>query len=162
MKISGTVFRDGDIRFDDDGSQIVHYQGRGVLWSADEAEIDEIVCAGGSGTTDCSTNMASWDPATNFMVLVSNKNVEYDTGGSTPTIPGAFQGVIYSTGTCLMHEGFKLSGPAICNRLDIASSSQGWPTFYTWPPFGSLLDGQIYANTATATAFNITLGSADG
>ena len=33
LKIKGTIFIDGDFRFDDDG-QIVHYQGRGIIYAA--------------------------------------------------------------------------------------------------------------------------------
>ena len=49
LKIKGTIFRDGDFRFDDDGT-VVHYQGRGIIYTVGHIEFDEQVCAGGSGT----------------------------------------------------------------------------------------------------------------
>ena len=49
MTIYGTVFVDGNFRFDNDG-QVVHYHGRGDIFSGGAAEIDALVCAGGSGT----------------------------------------------------------------------------------------------------------------
>ena len=36
------------------------------------------------------------------------------------------------------------------------------PTFYTFPYVGNLTDGQKYADTATATLFELTLGVQDG
>ena len=48
LKIFGTIFLDGDFRFDDNG-QIAHYQGRGIIYAARDIEFDEQVCAGGTG-----------------------------------------------------------------------------------------------------------------
>ena len=48
LKVQGTIYIDGDIRFDDNG-QIVHYQGRAIIYSSDDVEFDERVCAGGTG-----------------------------------------------------------------------------------------------------------------
>ena len=47
LKVFGTIYIDGDIRFDDNG-QIVHYQGRAIIYASDDIEFDERVCAGGS------------------------------------------------------------------------------------------------------------------
>ena len=50
-------------------------------------EIDEVVCAGGSGTTlatSClATGMQNWDPTQNYMVLMSKEDNEYDQGGTS-------------------------------------------------------------------------------
>ena len=86
MTILGTIFIDGNFRFDDDG-EIVHYQGTADIMSGGYDEIDEVVCAGGSGTAepadDCiSTGMANWDATQNYMTLMSMKDNEYDQGGS--------------------------------------------------------------------------------
>jgi hypothetical protein len=171
LNIKGTIFVDGDFRFDDDG-QIVHYQGRGIIYAAGDIEYDEIVCAGGSGTTNCITaGMASWSPATNMMVLLSGGNSEYDQGGSTctpgPTCPGGhpmagFQGVVYAAGDCLIHENFNLSGPVVCNTMSLPYEADGWPSYYTWPSLGSLVDGQKYADTATANFFELDVGDQTG
>jgi hypothetical protein len=41
----------------------------------------------------------------------------------------------------------------ICDTISLPSDSYGWPTYYTWPPLGSLVDGQIFANPTTAGDF---------
>src|SRR5262249_52300873 len=89
--IYGTIFVDGNFRFDEDG-EIIHYFGRGTLMSSHDDEIDALVCAGGTGNTyptSCLSNMASWSPSQNMMVLMSEclrgltSCNEYDQGGST-------------------------------------------------------------------------------
>ena len=47
-----------------------------------------------------------------------------------------------------MHEFFKLSGPVICNQIQINDGIETgtFPTFSAFPPLGSLVDGQIYLN----------------
>ena len=49
MTIYGTIFVDGNFRFDEDG-EIVHYFGRANIMSSRDDEIDALVCAGGTGT----------------------------------------------------------------------------------------------------------------
>ncbi|HEY7148557.1 MAG TPA: hypothetical protein VH420_03840 [Gaiellaceae bacterium] len=174
MTILGTVFIDGDFRFDDDG-QVVHYQGRATLMSGGHDEIDEVVCAGGSGTTlatSCLSDMSNWDLSQNYMVLMSKEDNEYDQGGtscggSPPScyggyLPAGFQGVMYSTAECAIHQNFQDSGPVICNTIDLPEESGDNPTFYTFPFTGNLTDGQKYANTATATSFELDVGPQDG
>ena len=58
MTIYGTAFVDGDFRFDDDG-EVVHYFGRANIMSGGNDEIDEVVCAGGSGTTLATSCLAT-------------------------------------------------------------------------------------------------------
>ena len=176
MTIFGTIFIDGNFRFDTDG-ELVHYQGRADLMSGGYDEIDAVVCAGGSGTTepqdDCiSSGMANWDPTQNYMTLMSMKDNEYDQGGSTcsgspPTCldghpQGGFQGVLYSQGDCLIHQGFQDSGPVICNTITIPHETTVDPTFYTFPYTGNLTDGQKYGTTSTATNFELDPGPMSG
>ncbi len=176
MTIFGTIFIDGNFRFDDDG-EIVHYQGRATIYSGGHDEIDEVVCSGGTGTTepqdDCiSSGMQNWDPSTNLMVLMSMQDNEYDQGGSgcggaPPACSnghpqGGFQGVLYSKADCQIHQNFQDSGPVICNTITIPNESGINPTFYTFPYDGNLTDGQKYSNTATATNFQLTSGSETG
>ena len=176
LTIFGTVFIDGDYRYDDDG-QVVHYQGRATIMSGGHDEIDEVVCAGGSGTTlatSClATGMQNWDPTQNYMVLMSKEDNEYDQGGTScsgntpPTcyngyLPAGFQGVMYSTADCMIHQNFQDSGPVICNTITLPEESGINPTFYTFPYSGNLTDGQKYSNTATATSFELTVGMQDG
>ena len=55
LTVFGTIYIDGDMRFDDNG-QIVHYQGRGIIYASDDIEFDERVFAGGSGMTNCAAD----------------------------------------------------------------------------------------------------------
>ncbi len=190
LDIFGTVFVDGNFRFDNDG-QIIHYFGQGDLMSSGYDEIDALVCAGGPNTLpdsndyskSCLTNMSSWNPNQNMMVLMSEKDNEYDQGGThcspldswdgtgmpncfgtSPNDhpPGGFQGILYSTGQCLIHQQFQDSGPVICDSISIPSEAGGNPTYYTFPYTGNLTDGQKYSNTTTATSFELDGGPQTG
>jgi hypothetical protein len=171
--IKGTIFVDGNFRFDEDG-QIIHYFGRGTLMSSRDDEIDALVCAGGTGNTyatSCLPNMSSWD-MTNMMVLMSQMPNEYDQGSTTCTggayncynghVPAGFQGILYSTSDCLIHQSFQDSGPVICNTITLPNESGNNPTFYAFPYIGNLTDGQKFSDTATATNFMLTNGSQSG
>ena len=80
LKIFGTIFLDGDFRFDDNG-QIAHYQGRGIIYAARDIEFDEQVCAGGTGLESCVTNgMSNWDPTVNMMTVLAGDDSEFDQG----------------------------------------------------------------------------------
>jgi hypothetical protein len=182
LDIKGVIFVDGNFRFDEDG-QIIHYYGRANIMSSRDDEIDAVVCAGGavdgSGNptgltyaTSCLPNMASWDQSQNMMVLMSEMPNEYDQGsttcgGSPPScydghLPAGFQGIMYSTSDCLIHQNFQDSGPVICNTISLPDEGNENPTFYTFPYLGNLTDGQKYHDTATATAFELALGPSDG
>jgi Tfp pilus assembly protein PilX len=178
LTVKGTIFRDGNFRFDDDGT-VVHYQGRAIIYASGDLEFDEQVCAGGSGTGTCTSypypgsTMGTWDPTQNLLILLTDDDSEYDQGGTTCTPsgtatcpngrkPGGFQGIAYANGDCLIHEQFQLSGPVMCNTISVPVESDGLPTFYTWPNLGSLIDGQVYITTADAEAFEMELGPTDG
>jgi Tfp pilus assembly protein PilX len=163
LKIKGTIYIDGDFRFDDDG-QISHYQGRGIIYATDDLEFDELVCAGGSGTSSCvDTGMDNWDPTQNMMIVLAGGDSEYDQGGTQQQeVPSGFQGLIYANGDCTVHENFHTSGPIVCNRILLPSASNGWPTYYDWPPLGSLVEGQMYSNPETAGDFVVVPGQQSG
>ncbi len=183
LKIKGTVFVDGNFRFDEDG-EIVNYTGRGTLMSSKDDEIDAVVCAGWTNqsqgaaapttaTGSCLEHMSTWDSSQNMMVLMSQAPNEYDQGGTTcsgnhpPTCynghpAGGFQGIMYSTSSCEIHQNFQDSGPVICNTINLPNESGINPTFYTFPSTGNLTDGQKYADTATATHFEVDLGPQTG
>ncbi len=173
LTINGSIYVDGNFRFDDDG-KVVHYQGRGVIYASGYTEFDEIVCSGGSGTGNCLGSMSTWSPSLNLLVLLSKLSSEYDQGGTTctPSIPlcpnghtaGAFQGVVYSLGQCYIHQGFLSSGPVVCNtiRLDDAGEPNVWPTYYTFPALTDLVDGQKYSTTGTADNFELSGGNQSG
>ena len=156
LKISGSVFIDGDVRFDDDG-QLVNYQGRGIIFSAGDVEYDEVVCAGGDGTYDChSGDMSGWDPNDNMLILLSGGDSEYDQGKTSPRQPAALQGVLYAQGDCLIHQDFKLSGPVICDTISLPFN-EAWPSFYSWPPLNELIDAQIYGSKSSGSDGEVTL-----
>jgi Tfp pilus assembly protein PilX len=163
LKIQGTIFLDGDFRFDDDGS-LVNYQGRGIIYAAGDIEFDELVCAGGNGSANCITNgMANWDPTQNMMIVLSGDDSEYDQGGTqSQSEPSGLQGIVYAKDDCTIHENFHSSGPLICDRIMLPSASNGWPTYYTWPDLGSLIDGQMYGSTATSPDFQLIVGAQSG
>jgi hypothetical protein len=175
LKISGTIFVDGNFRFDEDG-EVIHYLGRATLMSSRDDEIDALVCAGGSGTdyaSSCLPNMSSWNPSANIMVLMSQENNEYDQGGTTCSgnthpgcwnghLPSGFQGIMYSTADCLIHQEFQDSGPVICNTITLPDESGLNPTFFTFPSIGNLTDGQKYGDTVTATNFELDPGDQSG
>jgi len=175
LTVKGTIFFDGDVRFDNDG-QVVHYQGRAIIYAAGAIEFDALVCAGGSGTSSCIGNMSSWDPKKNYLVLYAAKDSEYDQGGSScsglPNSQGVtcagshpasgFQGVVSSQGDCLIHERFQLSGPVICNTISLPYQSDGWPTYSPFPSLSQLVDGQKYGDVTNATAFELLPGPQSG
>jgi Tfp pilus assembly protein PilX len=186
LKIHGTIYIDGDIRFDDNG-QIVHYQGRGIIYASDDVEYDERVCAGGSGMTNCAASaatMADWDPSQNLLTILAGnlstnqpccplqENAEFDhsyqgnnsSQGDDPAAPGALQGIVYARGNCQVHEYFMLSGPVICNQINISDGDEPgyYPNFLPFPPLGSLVDGQIYLNPNNAATYEISLGAQTG
>ena len=186
LTIFGTIYIDGDMRFDDNG-QIVHYQGRGIIYASDDIEFDERVCAGGSGMTNCAaspTTMADWNPSQNLLTILAGnistsqpccplqENAEFDhstqgsnsSQGDDPAAPGALQGIVYARGNCQVHEFFKLSGPVICNQIQIDDGEEAgyFPTFSAFPPLGSLTDGQIYLNPNNAASYEMKLGTQTG
>ncbi len=179
LTIYGTIFFDGNFRFDDDG-EIIHYFGRATLMSSHDDEIDALVCAGGTGTTyatSCLSNMSSWNPSQNMMVLMSDcmKGAsgcnEYDQGGTTCTgakpncwdgyKPGGFQGILYSKGECLIHQEFQDSGPVICDTINMPLETYN-PTYFTFPSIGNLTDGMSFSSTASATDFTLNVSAQNG
>ena len=174
MTVSGTIFIDGNFRWDTDG-EVVHYFGRANVMSSKDDEIDAVVCAGGSGTTlatSCLTDMSNWDMSQNMIVLMSQMDNEYDQGasgcgGAPPNcygghLPAGFQGILYSTADCMIHQQFQDSGPVICNTISIPHEAGGDPTYYTFPSIGNLTDGQKYGDASTATNFELDEGTQTG
>jgi hypothetical protein len=161
LKIHGTIFIDGNVRFDRDG-QLVNYQGRAIIYAAGDLEYDEVVCAGGDGTRNCWSDMSNWDPEQNMMIILSGGWSEYDQGDDCcPLRPAAFQGVMYARDHCLIHQEFRSSGPIICDEIQIRNLG-GWPTFYEWPELQSLIAGQMYGSFAMAASYTLILGEQVG
>jgi hypothetical protein len=163
LKIMGTIFFDGDFRFDDDG-QLVNYQGRGIIYATGDIEFDELVCAGGNGTRNCITDgMQNWDPTQNMLIVLSGDDSEYDQGATqSQSQPSGLQGIVYAKDDCTIHENFYSSGPLLCDRIILPTSANGWPHYYTWPDLGSLIEGQMYGSASTSPDFQLELGSQTG
>jgi hypothetical protein len=165
--IKGTIFRDGDFRFDDNG-QISHYHGRGIIYAAGDIEFDELVCAGGTGNESCVTQtggMSNWNPAQNMMTILAGDDSEFDQGSifdQNPNTPSGLQGIIYAKDDCTVHENFHLSGPIICDVIGMPAASNGYPTYYNWPPLGSLTEGQAYGSPINAPDYLVTAGDQIG
>ncbi len=158
LTIHGTIFIDGDIRFDDDGD-LVNYQGRATIYAGDDLEFDELVCAGGDGSHNCRTDMENWDPEANMMILISRGWSEYDQGGNLA--PAAFQGVVYAEDFCLIHQDIYVSGPMICSEIRIEEDDEdqggGWPTFFSWKELQSLIPGVLLGYADNAADWEIEL-----
>jgi hypothetical protein len=148
MKIFGTIFVDGDVRFDDDGD-LVNYQGRAIIYAGGDLEFDEVVCAGGDGTNNCWNDPSNWDPEQNMMIILTDGWSEYDQGATWPRQPAAFQGVMYAQDECVIWQAFRSSGPVICDQIEL-DYNEAWPTFYPFPPLQSLIAGMMYGNPVTA------------
>jgi hypothetical protein len=181
LTVGGTIFFDGDVRFDNDG-QLVHYQGRALIYAAGNVEFDALVCADGDthpGTSySCaspSTNMSNWNPQKNFLTLFAAGDSEYDQGGSScsgmaaGTVCGGihpqsgFQGLVAAKGTCLIHERFFLSGPVVCGYIDMPYETDGWPTYFPFPAFTNIgSDGQQYGSLDGADQWVVTPGPVAG
>ena len=146
LTVHGSIYIDGDVRFDDDGD-LVNYQGRATIYLSGDLEFDERVCAGGNGSFDCFNDPENWNPEQNQLVLLSGGWSEYDQGGTEPLRPAAFQGVIYATDHCLIRQDFHVSGPVICDEVRIRENDEdqggGWPSFFDWPQLQTLVDGLV-------------------
>jgi hypothetical protein len=155
LTVDGTIFVDGDVRFDDDGTR-VNYLGRAILYAGDDVEFDELVCAGGSSS--CFSSMSDWDPQQNMLIILSGGWSEYDQGADLGDHAG-FQGVMYAREFCLIHQAFRSSGPILCDEVRIEENDEdqggGWPTFYSWPELQSLVPGVLYGSSETATRFEL-------
>jgi hypothetical protein len=177
LDVYGTIFVDGNFRWDEDG-QIVHYFGRASIMSSHDDEIDAVICAGGTGNTyatSCLSNMSSWSASQNMLVLMSEcqKSLtacnEYDQGGSgcsgsapscySSHLPAGFQGILYSLGDCLIHQNFQDSGPVICNTISLPNESGVNPTFFSFPSVGNLTNGMSFSDTASADDFTLNVSA---
>ena len=163
LKIKGTIYIDGDFRFDDDGS-VAHYQGRGIIYATDDLEFDEIVCAGGSGTTSCiDTGHAELGPDPEHDDRARRRRRRVRPGRD----PGS-QGAVGLPGPDLrerrLHRPRELphERPDRVQQDHPASESNGWPTYYDWPPLGSLVEGQMYSDPETAGDFVVVAGLQSG
>jgi hypothetical protein len=100
-----------------------------------------------------------------MLIILNGGDSEYDTGATQEEWePSGLQGIVYARGDCTIHQNFHLSGPVICDEILLPDDEtydddgDNWPTYYTWPNLGSLVDGQVYATTSSATDFELELG----
>jgi Tfp pilus assembly protein PilX len=159
LKITGTIFIDGDVDMDDDGA-VVDYNGQATLYVAKRWFGKEVICAGGNGSNNCRAagTMDSWSPATNLLVIIAGGKT---TSGLDVNMhnDGALQGALFSNHDCRLDNDFHISGPIICNNNFLGRGGGGIPSF-SWPTV-PLLDGQIYASGGTGV-YQIVPGPQNG
>lgn len=157
LTVQGTIFFDGNAVFHDHNGYVVHYQGRATMYLAGNWHNDEAVCAGGSGLTSCrnATSMPNWDPSQNLLVILAGDKKDYGNKDmDMHTNYSAFQGLLYATNDCNIHDSAYMSGPVICGDINLT----GTPQLYSWPPLGALLSGQ----TEGTGAYQVSILSQSG
>lgn len=144
LTVKGTIFFDGSITFGDAGAGPVHYHGRGTIWTSGDVTISEPVCAGGSGSDNCRTNISSWDPESNLLILIAGGEQSwFSTDITVNQSTSAFQGALYARNDCDLNNAPMISAPILCTRIDINSTSV---SINPWPAFPTAKGGQLYAD----------------
>jgi hypothetical protein len=158
LTVKGTIFFDGNAEFHDHITTPVHYQGRATIWISENWHNDEAVCAGGSGTTNCRSNMSSWDPSQNLLLIMAGgtEGSGNDDWQMHQTY-SAFQGMLWANNDCNFSDSAYVSGPVICDRIQISDS----PQFFTWPALPGATSGQLHPN-GTTRDMQLVLGSQTG
>ena len=161
LTVKGTIFFDSQVLFHNHNGYVVHYQGRATIYASKGWHNDEAVCAGGSGLTTCRNpaTISNWDPVQNLLVFIlGDKNNAGSDDCTFHTDYSAFQGVIWAKNDCGIKDTAMSSGPILATSVSIS----GTPTFFPWPPLGTLLTGQQYGSTSTSTDFLVSPGNQSG
>ena len=75
----------------------------------------------------------------------------------------ASRAIVYAQDDCTIHENFYTSGPLICDQIMLPSEAEGyWPTYFTWPDLGTLVEGQKYGAPSTSPDFELVVGAQSG
>jgi Tfp pilus assembly protein PilX len=128
LVVQGTIFFDGELMMSDNRDAI--YSGKGTIYVSKKITIanSRKIC----GVSACSPS--TWNPNTNFLVLVSGWTV-------VPAVEiqdsAIFQGGVYAVGTFKLHNTAIMQGPVIANVIDVQNN--GFAN--TWPPLTELNDG---------------------
>ena len=166
LKIFGTIFLDGDFRFDDNG-QIVHYQGRGIIYAARDIEFDELVCAGGTGTAELrhATRHGELGPLRQHDDRPGRRRLRVRPGAHRPApvdAVGSPGDHLRPATTARCTRTSTSAGRSSATRSRCRTCANGWPTYYTWPPLGSLVEGQAYGSPNNAADYVVTAGDQFG
>jgi Tfp pilus assembly protein PilX len=169
LTVKGTIYFPGDAYFHDHAgtpsshpaNYVVHYQGRATIYVAGNWHNDEEVCAGGSGTNGCRSSISSWDPTQNLLTFVAGGSKSPGNNDFDFHMDSAFQGVLYALNDCKIREGAMLSGPVLCNTMNVDPNGTA-TTLNPWPALGSLLPGQTYGTPPTAADYRLVVGQQSG
>jgi hypothetical protein len=160
LKVLGPIFFDGGIDFQGSTSP-VHYQGRGTIWATEQVRINEAVCAGGSGMTNCRTAMSSWDSNTNNLLLVGGGEMGWFSDSViVNTDAAAFQGMLYGRYDCTFTNNVQISAPVLCSRIDINTGATS-PVFNAFTMPTAQATGQAYVG-GTTSDLQLVIGNQTG
>jgi Tfp pilus assembly protein PilX len=149
LTILGPIFFDGGVDFQGSTSP-VHYQGRGTIWSSEQIRINEAICAGGSGATNCRSAITTWDSNTNDLLLVGGGQMSYWTDSIiVNTDTAAFQGMLYGRYDCEFTNNVQISAPVLCHRLNINTGATN-PVFNQFTMPTTVATGQAYVGGTTS------------
>jgi hypothetical protein len=150
LTVFGGIFFDGNARFNTH-DVVVHYQGRATIWISGESHFDEELCAGGSGSTGCRSNMTNWDPEQNLLLIaVGGTESFWNDDWTFHRNNSAFQGILYAKNDCPFDDNVRISGPVLCHRVEIDGNDSPPPEFFPWPPFPAPTPGQAYVGGTTS------------
>jgi Tfp pilus assembly protein PilX len=149
LTILGPIFFDGGVDFQGSSSP-VHYQGRGTIWSANTIRINEVICAGGSGATNCRSAITSWDSNTNNMLLIAGGQMSYWTDSIiVNTDTAAYQGMLYGRYDCEFTNNVQISAAVLCHRVNINTGATN-PVFNQFTLPTAVPNGQAYVGGTTS------------
>jgi hypothetical protein len=160
LKVLGPIFFDGGVDFQGSTSP-VHYQGRGTIWATEQVRINEAVCAGGTGMTNCRSAMSSWDSNTNNLLLVAGGEMGWFSDSViVNTDAAAFQGMLYGKYDCTFTNNVQISAPVLCSRIDINTGATS-PVFNTFTMPTQQASGQAYVG-GTTSDMQLVIGNQTG
>ena len=134
LTVKGTVFIDGSAKVDN--GALNTYEGHGTLYLSGTMLFSSKskLCAAATAT-EC--DWGGWNPASNFLVVVTNGTGGQVMSGNGVQLSGEaqFQGALYATYTVYLSSYAKAQGPMVGNTIGLASTSElkPWPSFETSP-----------------------------
>lgn len=160
LTVKGPIFFDGGVDFQGSSSP-VHYQGRGTIWASEQVRINEAICAGGSGTTNCRSAITSWDSSTNNLLLVAGGQMSYWTDSIiVNTDAAAYQGILYGRYDCELTNNVQLSAPVLCHRVHINTGATN-PVINPFSLPSTAATGQAYVD-GTTSDIQLIVGAQSG
>jgi Tfp pilus assembly protein PilX len=160
LTVLGPIFFDGGVDFMGSTSP-VHYQGRATIWASEQIRTNEVICAGGSGTTNCRSAITSWDSNTNNLLLAAGGQQSWFTDSViVNTDTAAFQGILYGRYDCEFTNNVQISAPVLCHRININTGATN-PVFNTFTMPTAVVNGQAYVG-GTTSDMQLVVGNQTG